>query len=84
MLANDGGSFYDPSMTDEKTEAEPQPPRKRWRKTKWSYGIVLTYCAATIATMVWWAGYSHAKFDETVAPIATIVLSHEWISKGIG
>ncbi|MDP6545984.1 MAG: hypothetical protein QGH60_18545 [Phycisphaerae bacterium] len=56
-------------MIDKKTESAPQRPRKRWRKTKWFYGIVLTYVAVTITAGVWWSAYSHRKFREAVDPI---------------
>jgi len=56
-------------MTDEKTESSPGRPRKRWRKTKWFYGIVLTYAAVTIVVGLSWSAYSHRKFREVLDPI---------------
>ena len=69
MLANDGGFLYDSDMTDQTTESVPNRPCKRWRKTKWFYGILLAYCAVTIAAVIWWSAYSHRVFDEVVNPI---------------
>ncbi len=68
-LANGGELSYDSDMTDDNTESDPQRPRKRWRKTRWFYGIVLSYFAITIAAGVWWSAYSHEKFNEAVDSI---------------
>jgi hypothetical protein len=56
-------------MTDEKTESSPGRPRKRWRKTKWFYGIVLAYATVTIVIGLSWSAYSHRKLSEVVDPI---------------
>ena len=68
-LANVAGILYDSDMIDKNTESDPQRPRKRWRKTKWFYGIVLLYFAITIAAGVLWSAYSHEKFNEAVDPV---------------
>jgi len=56
-------------MTDQATESAFERPRKRWRKTKWAYGIVLVYLAVTIVAGISWSAYSHRKFQEVVDPI---------------
>jgi len=56
-------------MSDQATESTFERPLKRWRKTKWFYGIVLVYLAVTIAAVVSWSAYSHRKFREAVDPI---------------
>ncbi|MDP6633324.1 MAG: hypothetical protein QGG42_00315 [Phycisphaerae bacterium] len=56
-------------MIDKNAESGVQRPRKRWRKTKWFYGIVLAYLAVTIVAGIWWSAYSHRKFNEAVDPI---------------
>lgn len=71
VLANGGGFGYDSDMIDTESESQMGRPCGRWRKTKWFYGIMLTYCGVTIAAMIWWSAYSHAKFEEAVAPIIT-------------
>jgi len=69
MLANGGGFGYASGMTDKNTESDPQRTAKRWRKTKWSYGVIFAYLAITFAAGVWWSAHSHKKFQEAVDPI---------------
>ena len=68
-LANGGGFAYDSDMIDETTAPQPQRRRKRWRKTKWFYGILLVYLAVTVAVLIWWSAQSHRRFREVVDPI---------------
>jgi hypothetical protein len=60
---------YDSYMTDQTTQSAIQRPRKRWRKTKWFYGILLAYLVVTLAVLIWWSAYSHRKFREVVDSI---------------
>ncbi|MCP4375610.1 MAG: hypothetical protein GY794_05485, partial [bacterium] len=69
MLANGEIFLYDSSMADQITEPAPTYQRKRWRKTKWFYGIVLVYIVVTIVVGSLWSAYSHRKFNEAVDPI---------------
>ncbi|MBT3200760.1 MAG: hypothetical protein HN350_12680 [Phycisphaerales bacterium] len=69
MLANPGRFLYDSDMTDQTTESATPKPSKRWRKTKWFYGILLSYCVLTIVAIVCWSSYSHRKFRQAVDPI---------------
>ena len=56
-------------MTDQATESPAERPLKRWRKTKWFYGVIVTYLVVPVALVIWWSGYSHRKFNEAIAPV---------------
>ena len=56
-------------MTDKHPQPDPKPRLKTYRKTKWFYGILLTYYIVTISAGAWWWSYSHKLYNEAVDPV---------------
>ncbi len=56
-------------MTDKRPPSDSKPRVKTYRKTKWFYGILLTYYAVTISAGAWWWSYSHKLYNQAVDPV---------------